>query len=191
MSCGRVGSLVPPHLWVPTVDKGAREGEPAWIRLGSFAHTKKSTSSSLQKSSPRVVLRFGENQRQKEVGCRLQLEHEKANKPCGFSDLFFLGSFKRAFAITGNKFLEMRSCYYSQRDAFTGRAGGLRRAGQTPHRHCLSRGRWPPTREQSSSLHQLTGKLSLAWHRVQLSSVVHGGKKRSTPSLKQVINLEA
>lgn len=45
-------------------------------------------------------------------GRQAALEHEKANKPCGFSDLFFFGRFKRAFAIAGNKFLEMRSCYY-------------------------------------------------------------------------------
>lgn len=46
-------------------------------------------------------------------GRQALLEHEKANKPRGFSDLFFLGSFKRAFAVAGNKFLEMRRCYYS------------------------------------------------------------------------------
>lgn len=46
-------------------------------------------------------------------GRQASLEHEKANKPCGFSDLFVLDSFKRGFEIAGNKFLEMRSCYFS------------------------------------------------------------------------------
>lgn len=46
-------------------------------------------------------------------GRQASLEHEKANKLCGFSDLFVLGSFKRGSEIAGNKFLEMRSCYFS------------------------------------------------------------------------------
>ena len=49
--------------------------------------------------------------------------------------------------------------------------GGLRCAGQTLRRYCLSQGHRPPMQQQNSSQHELIGNFTLAWYRVQLSSV--------------------
>lgn len=68
--------------------EGAREGEPARLWLDCCPHTKKSTSGSLQKSSLRVVLRFGENQRQKEMVGRLRWSTRRQTNPVGFLTCF-------------------------------------------------------------------------------------------------------
>lgn len=79
---------VPRHLRAPAAAEGAREGEPAPLWLDCCPHTKKSTSGSLQKSSLRVVLRFGENQRQKEMAGRLRWSTRRQTNPVGFLTCF-------------------------------------------------------------------------------------------------------